>query len=312
MTSNTTIPATPAGLDAVGAQADPRSAIGSLLSRGFVSFPAPVHEGKVCGKPEKFAELFLHARLFWLSQTLVEQNHIAAAFRFELARVQLESVRERVVSMLVSVHEDLARRVANDLGHAALAAMPRALGRGPPTAEVGVSTALPFPARPGAKTFRGRHVAKVADGIDAESLREVHRVLVEQQAVPRFLGMGLKWVTPSAGAPINVEFTLETAPSVLWDAVVLPDGAATASTLASLGRALEFVKDPYRHCKPILALGSRADVLTAAMVPSRLPDGSADPGLVLSTCGAAEAANAFVAALAQHRVFARETDPPVI
>ncbi len=281
--------------------------------RGFVPFPAPVHEDKVRGKPEKFAEHYAQARLFWLSQTPVEQNHIAAAFRFELTRVQLEAVRERVVSMLVNVHPDLAQRVADDLGIAVPAAMPRVLGIEPPAAEVETSAALSMFARPGDMKIRGRRVALlVVEGVDADSLREVHRVLVEQQAVPRFVGARLGRLTAAAGAPIDVEVTLETAPSVLWDAVVLPDGTAAATKLAGLGRALEFVKDQYRHCKPILALGSGADVLAAAMIPSQLPDGSADPGVVRSTGSTADAATAFVTALGKHRVFERETDPPVV
>ena len=34
---------------------------------------------------------------------------------------------------------------------------------------------------------------------------------------------------------------------------------------------LEFIKDQYRHAKPILALGTGADLLESAGVPSALP-----------------------------------------
>ena len=44
------------------------------------------------------------------------------------------------------------------------------------------------------------------------------------------------------------------------------------------------------------------------MLPTTLPDGSDDPGLVMARSG--DAASAFIAALARHRHFARETDPP--
>jgi len=96
--------------------------------------------------------------------------------------------------------------------------------------------------------------------------------------------------------------TLETAPSALWDASVLPSGD---DALGAIGQALEFIKDQYRHCKPILAMGSRSAVLTAAGIPTSLPDGCADPGLVMG-----DDPRAFTAALALHRVFERETDPP--
>jgi catalase len=79
--------------------------------------------------------------------------------------------------------------------------------------------------------------------------------------------------------------------------------------LAADGRALEFLKDQYRHCKTMLAIGSSADLLARAGIPTTLTDGSADPGLLLAAPGGVDA-DAFVAALARHRHFERETDPP--
>ncbi|MBV8623798.1 MAG: catalase, partial [Herbaspirillum sp.] len=47
---------------------------------GFHSFPQPVEGDKIRAKPEKFAEHYAQARLFWESQTLAEQLHIVNAF----------------------------------------------------------------------------------------------------------------------------------------------------------------------------------------------------------------------------------------
>jgi catalase len=85
-------------------------------AKGFVSFPQPVREDKVRGKPEKFADHYTQAALFYESQTPVEQAHIVRAFRFELTKVQVPAIRERVVSQLRNVNEDLARQVATGLG----------------------------------------------------------------------------------------------------------------------------------------------------------------------------------------------------
>jgi catalase len=74
-----------------------------------------------------------------------------------------------------------------------------------------------------------------------------------------------------------------------------------------LGQALEFIKDQYRHCKTILAFGEGASLLEAAGIPYTLPDGSSDPGLLLDV---PEPAQAFMEALARHKHYARETDPP--
>ena len=49
-------------------------------TRGFVSFPEPIRGDKVRGKPEKFADHYTQATLFWNSQTPVEKDaHRAGA-----------------------------------------------------------------------------------------------------------------------------------------------------------------------------------------------------------------------------------------
>jgi catalase len=133
--------------------------------------------------------------------------------------------------------------------------------------------------------------------------------LTDEGAVPRFLSSTLGAVHPASGDEIEVDVSLEATPAVLYDAVVLPDGAAAVQALRADGRALEFIKDQYRHCKPILALGAAADLLQACGIPTELPDGQPDPGLIVTT-DTDTAADDFVAAVAQHRHFARETDPP--
>ena len=265
--------------------------------KGFVSFPQPVMEDKVRGKPEKFADHYTQARLFYESQSPVEQKHIARAFRFELTKVGVEAIRERVVSVLANVSIDLAQQVADGLGIDVPAAQPRVL-ENPAAPEVESSPPLSLMARPGEGGVKTRRVALlVADGIDATSLRAVHAALADAGAVPRFVGARLGRVQPASGDPIHVEVTMETAPAVLWDGVVVPAGD---DALAGHGQAVEFVKEQYRHCKTILLLG---DALAAK---ATLPAGD-DRGLLRGSDGPG-----FIAALALHRHYERETDPPVI
>src|SRR6186713_2546531 len=62
---------------------------------GFMSFPEQTEEHKVRGKPEKFAEHYNQATLFFNSQSDIEQEHIVRGFRFELTKVQVTAVRRR-------------------------------------------------------------------------------------------------------------------------------------------------------------------------------------------------------------------------
>ncbi len=84
-------------------------------STGFTSYREPIEADKVRGKPERFADHYTQATLFWNSQTPVEKAHILRGFRFELTRVTVPAVRARVVALLANVinaESDLAEALA--------------------------------------------------------------------------------------------------------------------------------------------------------------------------------------------------------
>ena len=127
-------------------------------ARGFMSFPQPVEEDKVRGKPEKFGDHYTQAALFYNSQTPVEQAHIVRAFRFELTKVQVLPIRQRVVSQLANVDADLARKVAEGLGIDVPEPQPAVRPRNMKP-EVKVSPPLSLMARPGDGSIRTRCIA---------------------------------------------------------------------------------------------------------------------------------------------------------
>ena len=268
---------------------------------------------KVRGKPEKFADHYTQATLFYESQTPVEQAHIAAAFRFELSKVAVPAIRQRMVAGLVNVSPALASQVAADLGMEVPAALPKALET-PATPEVDKSPALSLMARPGDGGIRTRKIAiLVAHGVDGASAVAVHKALFDAGAVPRFVAPRLGTVKTADGTPIEADATLENTPGFLFDALVLPDGAAGVELLAGDGHTAEFVKDQYRHCKTLLALGSSQALLTDAGIPLTLPDGTDDPGLILADASDVGSATvAFITAVGQPRHAARDCDPPMV
>jgi len=274
---------------------------------GFTSFPQTfASEDKVRGNPELFAEHYGQARLFYQSQSAAEQTHIANAFRFELTRVQTVAVRQRVLALLANVDADLVAKVAEGLGLDVPAPLPLASKDPIPAYEP--SPALSLLSRPGETGIRTRRVAiLVANGVDGKNVREIYSSLLKDGAVPRLVGNMLGKVKTSAGDPLDVEISLEAGPSVMYDAVIVPDGDKSSELLARNAHAIDFLREQYRHCKPILALGGGADLLTKAMIPATLPDGSDDPALLIDA-----SLDAFKEALAGHRSFARETDPPSV
>ena len=202
---------------------------------GFTSFPQPIEDDKVRGKPEKFADHYTQAALFYQSQTPVEQAHIIRAFRFELTKVQVPAIRARVVSQLVNVDAGLAAAVAEGLGIEVPKAQEAVVPKNT-RPEVKTSPALSLFARPGDGSIRTRRVAiLVADGVNVTAAQAIHAALLAEGAVPRFVGPRLGTVRGGNGADLEVEISLETGPSVVFDALAIPDGDAAAKELANIG-----------------------------------------------------------------------------
>jgi catalase len=285
---------------------------------GFNSFPKAIEPNnapvdKVRGKPEKFAEHYAQAKLFFDSQTAVEQAHIRGAFRFELSKLTVPGIRTRVISSLLNVSKELARGLAKDLGLELPDAMPRA-AKNPPKPEISASPALSLQALPGDGSIATRKIAiLLADGVDAEPVTGLIEALNAAGAVTRLLGSRLGTVRSEEGEPFEVDATLENSPSVLFDALVLPGGSEAVDALCLDGRTIEFVKDQYRHCKTILALGDSSKVLTKAGIPLLLDSGDPDPGLLTEGRERNEAnAQSFIAAIGLHRHLQRDRDPPPV
>ncbi len=122
-------------------------------------------------------------------------------------------------------------------------------------------------------------------------------------------GSGRRWRRSVRPAASRSPWTLaiSTTKAGLFDAVVVPDGAAGVDRLAADRHVVQFVRDQYHQCKPILVLGAGRRLLEKAGIPAELPDGSPDPGLVFGT-GENGSVDSFVAALAKHRHFERELE----
>ena len=282
-------------------------------AKGFVSFPQPVDGEKLRGKPEKFADHYTQATLFYESQTDVEQAHIAGAFRFELSKLTVPAIRQRMLASLVNVSPDLAAEVAEGLGMAVPAALPRAL-EAPNAPEVNVSVALSLTHLPGDGGIRTRKVALLAaHGVAGASLLAVQAALHAAGANAVVIAPRLGLVETADGEAVEATASFENSPPVLFDAVVLPDGDVGVKTLLRHAHAVDFVAQQYRHGKTLLALGTAKALLDRAGVTAFLASGDADPGVMLAEAVDAQAAHAaFITAIGKHRHPTRETDPPQV
>ena len=274
---------------------------------GFVSFPEPIEASKLRGSPEKFAEHYAQARLFYESQTPPEQRHIESAFRFELSKVTVPAIRTRMLAGLVNVSEALASAVAAGLGMDVPDPLPLATDT-PQAPEVLTSSALSLTARPGDGSITTRKVALlVADGVEAEQVRQAQQSLAAHGAVSRLVSSRLGNVTASDGSRIDVDLTMENTPAAAFDGIILPDGDAVVAALLGDPHTCDYVKDQYRHCKTLLVGPSSDAILLACGISVTLPSGETDTGIIQGVARKrGSAMPAFETALAAHRHYARE------
>lgn len=275
---------------------------------GYLPFPEPVSEVELRGKPEKFAEHYHQATLFYESQAPFEQQHIIDAFTFELSKLTVPGIRQRTIAMLRNVSESLASAVADNLGMTPMPdPLPRPKRNSKP--ELTHSEALSLTARPGNGGIRTRKVAlMVAPGVKRATLDTVAKALMAAGAVVRLVGPRIGLMTSEEKDRIDADASFSNSPAPLFDALVVPDGKASIDALCNNGQALEFVRDQFRHGKAILAVGEGQRLLEQAGIPLDRED----TGLVLADQAGRNPVKRFIKALEAHRHPERETDPPLV
>ncbi|GHH28837.1 catalase [Amycolatopsis oliviviridis] len=274
----------------------------------FRHYTEAVSGHKIRERSESFKDFYSQATLFWNSMSPVEREHIVAAFRFELGKVEDREVRARTVTELNNVDHDLAARVAEGIG-VSVPAAPAAPHHDR------TSPALSQLNQPSG-TAAGRKVAVLAaDGVDTIGVGRVVEALTEQGAIAEVLSPTEAELRPGGeGDPLRPDRQLNTMASVLYDAVVVPCGPSAISILERDGYAVHFVAEAYKHGKPVAAFGSGLDLLRRAGVTSKLADDVEtliDQGVVTTTAAEASLPDGFFASftaqLGEHRSWLRKT-----
>ena len=280
---------------------------------GFVSYPEAMEGKKSRIRSETFADHFSQAALFWRSQAKWEQDHIVSAFCFELAKVEVAAVRERMVSTLTQVDAVLAQRVADGLGMA-VPAPPVGAEDVPRTGKPEIDPSLSM-ANTRKGSIVGRKVAVlVANGVDGAAINAVCEVLEAGGAAIKLIAPRLGEIKSSEGKTIKVDHSLPTVGSVLFDAVFVPGGQRSAEALCADANAVLFVKEAYKHGKAIAASDEGDMLIAKAARTSGTPDGAFQgPGVIAASGKKVNDAfvKSFIAAVAKHR-FAERPDVDAI
>ncbi len=214
-------------------------------------------------RPGSFADHYSQARMFYRSQSAVEQAHMAAAYTFELSKVGTPHVREAIVGHLRHVDETLAQRVADGLG---MDALPPAPEPAAPILDLDLSPALRIIDRM-KDTLKGRAVAiLVAEGSDGAQLKALKRGIEKAGAHVTVVAPKLR-IRLADGKPMDADAQLAGTPSAMFDAVASVLDPDEAARLARDPGAVDWFRDAFNHLKAIAACGgTRKHLLAAAKI----------------------------------------------
>lgn len=273
---------------------------GADVERAFEHLAARVPEAtKVRAQPASYDDHFSQVRLFWLSMTPVEQEHIVRAYTFELGKCFEQAIKERQLQCLANIDARLCAEVATGLGLPA------------PEPTVGLADVEPSPAL--SQVGRewpadGRLVGIVVDPDgDLSGVAEARTAIFEAGMVPLVIaphggvvGEGLTAQRTFATAR-SVEFDallVAGAPVPAPDARALRDAKAGADDTPNLDpRLVLLLEECFRHAKVIGAWGDG----TAAL---DLTGCSGAPGIVRGETGS-DVLGRVQEQLAAHRVWER-------
>jgi catalase len=240
-------------------------------SRGFRSYPMAQTGNKLRVRAETFADHYSQARQFYISQTEVEQGHMADALVFELSKVQTEAIRARMVGHLRNIDEGLAEKVKDGLG---LTSMPKAADAARETrTDLEPSPALSI-LQNAPMMLKGRKVGcLVSDGVDDAVVHELRQALEAEGAQLAIVAPKIGGVKTSKGEHLPADERVNGGPSVLFDAVVLALSEDGAKMLAKEATARDFVSDAFAHVKFIGWVPAAKPLLQAAGVADQMDDG---------------------------------------
>lgn len=201
---------------------------------GYRHYEEKVDGHKIRARSESFNDHFTQARMFWISLTDVEREHIVKAMSFELGKVETLAIRQQIVDMFANVCRDLATTVAQNIG-----VEPPQEGIEPPDVKT-PSPAVSMEQRP-AKGTATKKVAVVVN--DKSAIEELASAFDEQHMTVEFISSKQGFIRD-----FEIKQTFDTAHPVLYDGLYVD---ATFDCPVTSRKLQTFVDDTYNHYKAI-------------------------------------------------------------
>ena len=284
-----------------------------MTEGGFTSYEERIDATKIRNRSKSFFDHFSQPDLFYRSMTDHEKRHIQDAFAFELGKVKIVPIRQRVVNMLLEINEELAKIVATKLGLVPERLPQPITGGIPADADLkdyhSFKNKLPIDTAPSVsmsnklpEDIKSRRIALLtADGVKDEAFSKIKKQLCDLDAMVMVIAPNHGFVTSDSGDQYPIDESLLTASSVVFDAVYVA-GGKSIDILAKEPAALHFIAEAFKHCKPVGADKDAIELLKKAIPEIKIPTAG------VST---SEKVNDFVKDIQKHRFWDREVNPVV-
>ncbi|MYY25909.1 catalase [Elizabethkingia anophelis] len=280
------------------------------------------HEEKVSGtkirmRSKSFVDHYSQAKLFYNSQSQPEKRHLEKALIFELSKVTIPAIRERLVGQLSYINDDLCNTVAKGLGvevkkllfpNQSIPAFtdPETLQseEKEPLIASSSSLSMEFTVK---DTVKSRKIGFIiGKGADSSSFSYLTSALEERGARVEIIASSMAPVKLSNGAIILPKHSLTSCASVLFDALYISTGENSGNDFflsENKLKILNFINEAYAHCKAIY-FGDGASLFYESSNAYNKP--YEDPGIIIPVDE--DPLNKFLNAIAHHRVWDLERE----
>ncbi len=292
------------------------------MQGGFTSFPEKTEAHKIRERSQSFFDHFSQAKLFYNSQSEPEKDHIKDALSFELGKVELISIRERMLFFLSQIDEGLADAVAFCIGMHVPKALQTELNQVVPAdadpdkyrsivkeGSLDKSAALSM-ASTKKESIKTRKIAILAaDGVDEDGLTKIQELISAEGAMADVIAPRLGFISGIKNTNIPITKSFLTTASVFYDAVYVPGGTNSVATLEADPDAIHFLNEAFKHCKAIAVDSQAVQVLKATYFGRKIPEDNSrnsalTEGIIIGSTD--DISGSFVNAIAQHRFWDRE------
>ncbi|MDP9955221.1 catalase [Epilithonimonas hungarica] len=284
---------------------------------GFTSQEERVDGQKIRARSQSFVDHYSQAKLFYNSQSEPEKTHLQNALIFELSKVTIPAIRERVVGQLNFINKELASLVAKKVG-VDVTKLQQPNGSIP--ADADPKTLQSTEKEPSTKssealsmkntvkdTIKSRVIGFVMEnGVNAKDVKTLKSKLEKEEAVVQIIAGSLAPVKADDGTIFEPKHSLTSTASVCFDALYLCSGKNSAENLLDEDNkpgTLLFVNEAYKHCKAIYFGKETDEIYNASNVKGKKHE---DPAIITSESNNSD--ESFIKAVSNHRVWELEKD----